>query len=125
MNTEKVISDELQQQMYDDIKSISTLSDGRLLEINHQLNNWEWPDEIPDPEEKIFTGPIILQNPRRGNICEFVSEVLGEKAISRYHVVVRMKSMTVEEHEKWFKEESAAYRRNMGTFQFGANKKYK
>jgi len=80
-----------------DIDYLKDVDEQRLAEIWCELNRWDWPNEIPDPED---VGDIIKNNhPRRNLIMDFIHDEIGDKRCSREWNRDRM---TDEEHEDWY-----------------------
>lgn len=71
-----------------------------------ELNNWEWPAELGEPEpvptgEQIRAGGVHAVMPRRSHYMETIRAMIGSRAINRYH---NRATMSDEEHAWWWKE---------------------
>jgi len=61
-----------------------------------QLNRFEWPDDLPNPEPSEY-----IRNGRRSEIMRWISERIGVKECLRDW---NKKGMTDEEFEAWWKD---------------------
>lgn len=59
-----------------------------------QLNSWDWPEELPDPEPREY-----VRGGRRGEIMQWIDDGVGRRVISR----TWNKSMTDEEHNDFWR----------------------
>lgn len=82
-----------------DFELLAKLDNRKLAEIWGILNNWEWPKEIPDPEN-----PPSKDRKRRNVLMKWINNTIGHKECLKYSNVTKSKRMTNEEFEKWWIE---------------------
>jgi hypothetical protein len=65
-----------------------------------ELNSWEWPEGLPDPEPAEFA-----PGGRRGTIMDWIFEAIGHRAISHHWNVIRsgMFQMTEDEFNNFWR----------------------
>lgn len=83
-----------EKQLNRDFELLSKLSKKKLAKIWGILNTWGWPEEIPDPEG--------YEGERRGVLMKWINNTIGHKECLKYANVIRKKSMTEKEFEKWW-----------------------
>lgn len=71
-------------------------NDVTLAEWYCALNRWEWPADLPDPEEPYLKNAYMRT--RRGAIMEWISEMVGDRLCSR----MWNKGMTDAEHNDFW-----------------------
>jgi hypothetical protein len=64
------------------------------------LNSWQWPREIPEPEQPILG--IGSKNPRRHALMNTIDKIVGHKVINREW---NRERMTDAEHEEWWRRQ--------------------
>lgn len=62
----------------EDLNTINNQEDLELAEWWCQLNRWDWPAELPNPESDSY-----IPNGRRSNIMNIIDAKIGHKLISR------------------------------------------
>jgi hypothetical protein len=83
----------------EDIDILVKLDDQRLLEVQHILNTWHWPSELPNEEDE----SSYRADSRRSLICRWIRRRLGPFLIYRHHHVATL-GRSREEFEDWWAE---------------------
>lgn len=65
-----------------------------------ELNRWEWPPELPDPEEPV-RGPGWIANSRRDSIMCFIADRVGNYLISKEW---NKDHLTQTKFEDWYRQ---------------------